>query len=178
LPDVPGLFTYAGAPAMPGASWVPGLAGSIEVNANVDPARGGSLARLRDGGISDPGNPAYVYNATGAAGFVGRLDELRDKLGAPQSFDAIAGIDTSAGLGQFSSASVSWIEAARQRATGAANYATTLVAHASDALSNATGVNLDDEMSLLLELENSYQASAKLLAVIDEMISGLLASIR
>ena len=43
LPDVPGLFTYAGAPAMPGNAWVPGLAGSIEVNANVDPARGGKL---------------------------------------------------------------------------------------------------------------------------------------
>ena len=37
---------------------------------------------------------------------------------------------------------------------------------------------LDDEMSLLLDLEKSYQASSKLLAVIDDMLAGFIAGIR
>jgi len=178
LPDAPGLFTYSGAPAMPGSAWVPGLAGSIEVNGNVDPARGGVLSRLRDGGISAPGNPAYVYNPSNAASYSDRINELLDKLGATQSFDPATGIDATARLQDFATASVSWFEFTRSDATNVASYSTTLVARASDALSNATGVNLDDEMSLLLDLEKSYQASSKLLAVVDDMLAGFLAEIR
>ena len=69
-PTRPGLFTYSGAPAMPAAGVVvPGLAASISVSASVDPAQGGDVNLLRDGAISDPGNAAYVYNTSGAAGF-------------------------------------------------------------------------------------------------------------
>ena len=89
------------------------------------------------------------------------------------AFDAAAGIVASASLATFSASSVSWLEAARKDATSAAEYSATLVAHASDVLSNATGVNLDEEMSLLLDLEKSYQASSKLLAVIDNMLAAL-----
>lgn len=177
LPDQPGLFTYPGAPAMPGAALVPGLAGSIEVNANVDPAQGGSLSRLRDGGISDPGNAAYIYNASGAAGFSNRLGELLGKMQEVRSFDAAAGLEANASLGSFATSSVGWLESTRQNAVGNAEYEATLLARASDALSHATGVNLDDEMSLLLELERSYQASSKLLATVDEMIAGFMAGI-
>ncbi len=178
LPDRPGLFTYPGAPAMPGAALVPGLAGTIAVNANVDPAKGGSLARLRDGGISDPGNPAYVYNPTGAAGFPDRLGEMLGELQASRGFDPAAGLGSDAALGSFATSSVGWLEAARQQAVGNAEYHTTLLVRASDALSHATGVNLDDEMSLLLELERSYQASAKLLASVDAMLASFIAGIR
>ena len=63
-PTIPGLFTYSGAPAMPTTGQT-GLAASIAVSANVDPSQGGTLTRLRDGGIGDPGNSAYVANTTG-----------------------------------------------------------------------------------------------------------------
>lgn len=178
LPDRPGLFTYPGAPAMPGAALVPGLAGTITVNANADPAQGGSLARLRDGGISDPGNAAYVYNATGAAGFPDRLSEILSKLQENRSFDSAAGLQSDTALGNFATSSVGWLEGARQQAVGDAEYQTTLLARASDALSHATGVNLDDEMALLLELERSYQASSKLLASIDAMLASFIAGVR
>jgi len=177
LPDQPGLFTYSGAPAMPGGTWVPGLAGDIAVNPNVDPAQGGSLALLRDGGISDPGNPAYVYNGSGAASFTDRLNELLDGLQADRTFDPAAGLGTSASLFAFATSSVGWLGDTRSGSSGDAEYQTTLLARASDTLSNATGVNLDDEMSLLLELERSYQASSKLLATIDDMLSGFISSV-
>jgi flagellar hook-associated protein 1 FlgK len=73
LPDRAGLFTYSGGPSVPGPVAVDGLAAAIRVNASVDPRQGGDVTLLRDGGISDPGNPAYVYNSTGAAGFGSRL---------------------------------------------------------------------------------------------------------
>ena len=69
-------------------------------------------------------------------------------------------------------------KALAQAASNDADYQTTLLARASDALSNATGVNLDDEMSLLLELERSYQASSKLLTTIDDMLASFIAGIR
>ncbi len=177
LPDVPGLFTYSGAPAMPGASLTPGLAGEIAVNRNVDPSQGGVPARLRDGGIGDPGNPAYLYNTTGAAGFTDRLSDYLTKLAGPMAFDPAAELGTAASLSQYATNSVSWLELARQSATDDASYQSALLSRASDALSNATGVNLDDEMSLMLQLERTYQASSKLLGTVDDMLQTFMAEI-
>ncbi|TIW84821.1 MAG: hypothetical protein E5V59_30850, partial [Mesorhizobium sp.] len=42
------------------------------------------------------------------------------------------------------------------------------------ALSNATGVNVDQEMSLLLDLEHTYQASARMMKTVDDMMAALL----
>ncbi len=48
----------------------------------------------------------------------------------------------------------------------------------SAALSNETGVNIDEEMALLLDLEHSYQASARLISAVDDMLSTLLAAVQ
>jgi flagellar hook-associated protein 1 FlgK len=177
LPTVPGLFTYSGSPAMPGASLVPGLAGDIKVNASVDPSQGGNATLLRDGAISNPGNPAYSYNPSGAASFTGRIQQLIDGVSASQSFDPSAGLEASASLTNFSTASVSWLEGQRQTATDKATYQGTLVSSASTALSNSTGVNLDNEMSKMLDLEHSYQASSKLLSTIDNLYTALFTAV-
>ena len=173
LPDVPGLFSYAGAPAMPpGGSVLVGLAGTIRVSASVDPAQGGNAARLRDGGIS--GNPAYLYNAAGASGYTQRLEELLDRLNAPMAFDAAAQAAPSGTVAGFAASSISWLQEARKSADADNEYKTTLKDRASEALSKATGVNLDEEMAMLLELERSYQASTKLVSTIDNMLGALL----
>ena len=177
LPDAPGLFTWGGAPAMPAGGGINvGLAGTIRVNANADPAQGGDPARLRDGGVSNPGNPAYVYNTTGAAGFSARLSQLLDGLDQQRSFDPAAEAGASATLSDFASSSVAWLQAKRKSATDDADYKSTLLERSSQALSSATGVNLDEEMTLLLELERSYQASSKLITTIDNMFGALLAA--
>ena len=81
LPTIPGLFTYSGAPAMPAAgTLMPGLAAEITLSPNADPDQGGVLARLRDGGIGDPLQPAYVYNISGASAYSGRLQGMLDAL--------------------------------------------------------------------------------------------------
>ena len=69
---------------------------------------------------------------------------------------------------------MSWLEGQRKAASDNADYQSALMARASDALSNATGVNIDDEYATQLQLEQSYQASSKLIAVINTMFQTLL----
>lgn len=172
--SLPGLFTYPGASTTPGASLIVGLAGEITINASVDPIQGGNLNLLRDGGVSGPGN---TYNTTGAASYSTRIQQLISSLTATQTFDASAGLGSQQSLTDFATTSLGWLEAQRQQADNSATYQNTLVSQTSQALSNATGVNLDDQMSKMLDLENSYQASAKLLATVNAMYSVLFQSI-
>jgi flagellar hook-associated protein 1 len=169
-PSLPGLFTTAGATSLPGSTT--GLAGQIEINPSVDPSQGGNPLLLRDGGIS--GNSNYVYNTSGDASYQGRLSQLLANLSATQTFSPTGGITTSASLSDYASASVSWLEAQYSNAESQSTYQSTLLNTATTALSNATGVNLDDEMSKMLDLENAYSATAKLLTTIDGMFGSLL----
>ncbi len=176
LPDVPGLFTWSGAPAIPPTGSIEvGIAGTITISASVDPTQGGDPAKLRDGAIS--GNAAYLYNATGAAGFSDRLNELITALDQQRVFDPAAGVGSTATLSGFASSSVGWLQAARQSASEQADYKTTLFGRASDALTSVTGINLDEEMTLLLDLERSYQASSRLITTIDNMLGSLLSAV-
>ncbi len=174
LPSMPGLFTTAGATGLPSASASTGLAAAIEVNPNVDPSQGGNAALLRDGGIASPGNPAYTFNSTGAASYTGRLQQLVAAVGATRAFDPSAGLGASASLAGYANDSVSWLQAENQQASNASAYQSALATQASSALSNATGVNLDAEMTNMLNLENSYASTAKLLTTVNSMFSALL----
>ncbi|ACK49026.1 flagellar hook-associated protein FlgK [Methylocella silvestris BL2] len=174
-PDLPGLFTTASATAIPSSA--AGLASAIIVNAAVDPSQGGDLTLLRDGGIADPSGTDYTYNTSGAASFAGRISELIDNLSATQSFSSSGSLTTSASVGGYAAASVSWLEAQRSAASSRSSYQGALLSTASTALSNATGVNINDEMSKMLDLEQSYAASAKLLSSINDMFNALLSGI-
>jgi flagellar hook-associated protein 1 len=179
LPSLPGLFTYTEpggqqATSLPSMSAAAGLAAAIEVNPNVDPTQGGNPNLLRDGGISDPGNPAYTYNTTGAASYTGRIQQLIGQISATQSFDPSAGLGASSSLADYANASVSWLQGQNQQASNSSAYQNTLATQATSALSNATGVNLDAEMTNMLNLENTYESTAKLLTTVDSMFSALL----
>ena len=174
LPSLPGLFTTPGAASLPSMTATTGLAATIEVNPNVDAAQGGNPNLLRDGGISDPGNPAYTYNSTGSASYTGRIQELAGEISASQSFDPSAGLGSSSSLADYANASVSWLQGENQQASDSSSYQNALATQATSALSNATGVNLDAEMTNMLNLENSYASSAKLLTTVTSMFSALL----
>ena len=174
LPALPGLFTFPGATGLPASGAMTGLAATIQVNANVDPSKGGNVNLLRDGGISSPGNPAYSYNPSGAAGFTGRIQQLIGQFSATQSFDPAAGLGASNSLTGYANSSVSWVQGQNQHASDQLSYQNALAAQATSALSNATGVNLDAEMTHMLNLENSYTATAKLLTTVTAMFSALM----
>ena len=176
LPDRPGLFTYPGSPAMPASATVSvGLAGSISVAASVDPAQGGNPNLLRDGAIS--GNVAYRYNTTGNAGYSTRLQQLIGNMDASQPFDASTQGKPTGSLIDFAASSTSWIENQRKAADDNATYQNTLLDRSSAALSNVSGGNMDDEMSLMLQVERTYSASSKIISTVDQMLQSLLAAV-
>lgn len=176
LPDRPGLFTYPGAPAMPASATVSvGLAGLISVAASVDPAQGGNPNLLRDGAIS--GNVAYRYNTAGNGGYSTRLQQLIGGMDATQPFDATTQGKPSGSLIDFAASSTSWIENQRKTANDNVTYQNTLLDRSTAALSNVSGVNMDDEMSLMLQVERTYSASSKIISTVDEMLQSLLAAV-
>lgn len=175
-PDLAGLFTWSGGPALPAAGTLSsGLALTLKVNPAVDPAQGGNLDRIRDGGIN---GASYRYNGTGAASFASRIDGLVTAMNADRAFDPAAGVANSASLLSFSTSSVSWLEDQRQAAGTAADYQAALLSRATEALSNATGVNIDNEYTIQLQLEQSYQAASKLITLINSMMQTLLDALR
>ncbi|MGE0500372.1 MAG: flagellar hook-associated protein FlgK [Rhizobiaceae bacterium] len=175
-PNAAGLFTWQGAPAIPAAATlVDGLAATISINAAFDSSAGGNPILLRDGGAN---GAAYVHNTTGAASFPDLLLSYDSRLDAPMAFDPSVGLGDSATLGGYSANAIGWLESMRQESSRAAETKSALMVRTAEALSNATGVNIDLEMSLLLDLEHSYEASARLLKAIDDMLTSLLAMVR
>jgi flagellar hook-associated protein 1 FlgK len=175
-PDAPGLFTWTGAPSMPPAgTLVDGLAATISLNAAMDPSVGGNPQLLRDGGAN---GAAYVANTTGGASYAELLIAYGDRLEQPMAFDNAAGNGASSSLVNYSTSAIGWFEGLRKEAFSAAESKEALAVRTAEALSNETGVNVDMEMSLLLDLEHSYEASARLIKAVDDMLAALLAAVR
>lgn len=172
--QLPGLFTSSGATSIPGATLISGLAGAISVSSAVDPTQGGSLNLIRDGGIN---GAAYVQNSTGASGYNSLIAQDISALGATTVFPAGSGLSTSASLSDYAANSASWLDGQYQSSSNDATYQSTLLTQTTQALSNATGVNIDNQMSQMLDLENSYQASAKLITTINTMFGALLQAV-
>lgn len=175
LPPQAGLFTWSGGPGLPPAGTItPGLAGSIQINAAVDPTVGGDVNKLRDGGIN---GTLYEVNADGAS-FSALIQKYSEALEKPMDFASVAGLGNNTSVTEFANGSISWLEQLRQNATNAAEVKNALLMQTSEALSNETGVNIDEELSLLLQYEQAYQASARLIQAVDEMLSTLLNAVR
>jgi flagellar hook-associated protein 1 FlgK len=144
---------------------VTGLAGLITVAsaAKADPTA------LRDGDIS-----GVAQNTENAAGYSTLLYKYVQGFTTKMDFDPAARISTTATLQDFASDSVGWVEGYRSGATTAAENTSAMLIRSQEAYSNNTGVNLDEELILLLDIEQSYKAASKLLSTIDEMLAALM----
>jgi flagellar hook-associated protein 1 FlgK len=180
---LPGLFTFTTSGTSLSSTSLPlsmsattGLAAEIKVNPLVDPSQGGDPSLLQNGVNS--ANPAYDYNPGGSDGasYTGYIHQLVAATQSTQSFDDSAAQlgTTSATLSDYTNASVSWLQGQNQQASDKSSYQNALATQATSALSNATGVNLDAEMTIMLTLENTYASTAKLLTTVNTMFSALL----
>jgi len=175
-PALAGLFTWSGAPSVPAAGvQVVGLATQIQVNAAYDHNQGGQPSFLRDGGAN---GAAYVSNSTGGASYSDQLISFVQRLDVTEGFDNQTGIGGSMSLMTFASQTNGWMSALRSTAAEAMATKDALHIRLSEKLSNQTGVNIDEEMAMLLQLEHSYEASARLISAVDEMLSTLMSTIR
>ena len=170
--DMPGLFTWSGGTSLTSGVVEPGLAGTITVSTSVIASSGGDPLLLRDGGIN---GAAYVWNSTNSSGYTTLLMSYSDNLDADRAFDASADLKTSMSVMTFASGSIGWLEELRSSATTASDNKVALYERSFQSYSSETGVNLDEELSLLLDVEQSYKASAKLVSTIDEMLQAVLA---
>lgn len=177
-PNLPGLFTWQAASVPTAASVVAGLAAQITVNAAIDPAQGGSLRYLRDGGASAPSNPNYNANPSGASGYSGRISELVTAISSTRAFAATTELDAQASLMNYSAGSAGWIGEARRSASAEYELRASVRDRAGELLSGATGIDLDRELADMLVLERSYQASSRLLATVDGMLQTLFSALR
>ena len=74
----------------------------------------------------------------------------------------------------FGANAIGWIEGLRQQSSNAEMGASAMMVRTAEALSNETGVNVDTEMALLLDLEHAYEASARIISTVDQMMASLL----
>jgi flagellar hook-associated protein 1 FlgK len=177
-PTLPGLFTWSPAggatpytPPTTPATVIPGIAGTIKVNSSLITSQGGNPNLLRDGGINGAG---YVENSTGVASYTKRLDNYGKAMNADMPFDSAADVDASTNILSFASGSVGWLEAQRSAATTGSENTSAGLSRSSDAYSNGTGVNLDEELTLMMDIEQSYKAGTKILNAVNEMLQAVL----
>lgn len=174
LPDRAGIFLDGASAVVPVAASISnGLAGRIAIHPLADPDRGGSTAYLRDGGL---GGASFVYNTAGLSGFSARLNQLIEEFDAARPFDPAARSGSSETLPGYAANSIAWLQGERQAAADQQDFATALHERISDTISNETGINLDEEMIEMLALERSYQASSRLISVIDKMFEALISA--
>lgn len=160
--DAPGLFTDGGA-AFSEVNET-GLAQRLAVNAAVDPAQGGALWHLRSGlGASEAGpvgetgllaamQGALTESRTTASGGFSQLGRSLAELGA--AFQGLASAESGQAASEASFASAR-----------------------TDALTQselAQGVDTDQEMQNLLIVEQAYNANARVIQTIDELLQVLL----
>lgn len=173
-----------------------GLAATIQVNTAV----AGTPSLLRDGTHAVAGSPtgasAFTPNPTGGpAGFTGLIHRVLDfalgaeaqkgvaqappntsglgpsgtltaPFGAPATLGELAGDVVSAQAGAAASAGA--------RAELENSVRTTLKARYAD----ATGVNTDAEMALMVQLQNAYSANARVITASQAMFDALLNAVR
>lgn len=117
------------------------------------------------------GNGLLLGDAKRIQGFVDAFDKKR-------TFDKESGLDEETSLTEYAQASSGWLSNKYQDAQKSAEYSVTMFNHISESLSNATGVNKDDELAVMLQLEQSYGASAKIVTAVSKMMDDLMNAIR
>ena len=162
LPGAAGLFTDSGAAFAP-ADEV-GLAGRIRLNTLVQPESGGALWRLRDG---------LGATAQGAPGYSGQLtawSEALTALRAPASGGFTAG---SRKFADLASELVSSVTVRRLTSETEASFASARADGLRSELMR-DGVDTDDEVQRLLQIEQAYAANARVIQTVDDMIQTIL----
>ena len=157
-----GLFTDTGAAFDP-ANEI-GLAQRLKINTAADPDKGGALWRLRDG---------LGASASGPVGATGLLSDLRNALTgqrAPVSGGFIAGLRS---FSVLTSDMLSSAATNRLNAEGETVYNKTRV-DTFTSMEAQDGVDTDQELQSLLQIEQSYAANAKVIKTVDSLIQTLL----
>jgi flagellar hook-associated protein 1 FlgK len=171
-----------------------GFASTITVNPQV----AATPSLVRDGtqavAGSATGASAFTPNPTGAAGFSTMIQRVLDyALGdqvqdtVPQPGAATAGLGPSGTLtapfsgqgaiGDFANALTASQASDSANAAVDAKDATSTQTALAASVQTATGVNMDAQLSLMVQLQNAYGANAKVISTIQQMYTQLLQAV-
>lgn len=107
------------------------------------------------------------------------VEGLSTALDASVSFDAAGDFSAqSLSLRSYAESIMSRAALNASNAADAAESAEVIRQQGADFMNNVTGVNIDEETAILLELESHYQASAQVIAVIKGLLEELIAAVR
>ncbi|ABM44591.1 flagellar hook-associated protein FlgK [Bartonella bacilliformis str. Heidi Mejia] len=125
-------------------------------------------------------NPIFDSNTPGGGPehFGKDIQSLVDAFDQKREFGSDTGLATEQSLMSFGKNSMGWLEGVRSDADKNAKYQGTMFARAAEALSNETGVNTDDEMAVMLQLEQAYAATTRIISTVGKMLDDLMIAIR
>ncbi|ALN74142.1 flagellar hook-associated protein FlgK [Aureimonas sp. AU20] len=166
--DASATVSTSGTPAVV-ASTLAGAAGRIKVASSVL----GDPTLLRDGGVS---GGTKLNTDSAATGYTDRLTALVTTIRTSRNYSA-TGADTTGTIANFAASSMSWLQGTRSQTLATNEYQQTLLEKTQSTLSNETGIDLNTELTRLLDLQRSFQASSKIITTVDQMMAALLQAI-
>lgn len=168
--DASATVTGTAGPPASASSTLAGGAGRIKVASAVL----GDPTLLRDGGIA--GTPFKSNSDPAATGYTARLTDLVTQVRTARAYSA-AGADATGTIANFAASSMSWLQGTRSTTLATNDYQQTLLQKTQTTLSNETGIDLNSELTRLLDLQRSFQASSKIISTVDQMMAALLQAI-
>ncbi|WOI52703.1 flagellar hook-associated protein FlgK [Parvularcula sp. LCG005] len=142
-----------------------GIANSLQINAAVDPQKGGATYRLRDGiGATSPG---ATGNGDQLNRYISAFTSQRTTIGAL----ATSGTRSASELAADMSSNISFQE---RDYSESSLFASTRAEAATEAEFAATGVDTDTELQQLLLIEQAYAANARVIQIAGQMIDELM----
>ncbi|EHL99814.1 flagellar hook-associated protein FlgK [Acetobacteraceae bacterium AT-5844] len=159
-----GLFTRDGSATFDPSQPFVGMARTIGINTQVDPEQGGALWRMRDGmQATAEGNAS---DNTGILGWLNAMDATR-------TYDTSGGLPGSMNLSQAASQAIGLMQGERAIWTDRATTRSSLALQARTDLVNKTAVNVDEELSRLMMVQQTYSASVQIIQAASKMLEEL-----
>lgn len=138
-----------------------GVANNFTINAAIDPDQGGDKRRIRDGAEATSFGPEG--NDTLLRSWMNEVETLRD-------FDSSTDLSTSQSLSGAVREFVSYASLKNQNEKDLLNFESGKLNSLLDVRDNLQGVNIDEEMNNMLQMQRLYSANAVLLRTTGEML--------
>ncbi|MEG8099264.1 flagellar hook-associated protein FlgK [Candidatus Liberibacter brunswickensis] len=170
--DIPGLFIADGIKTLDDSNKIHiGISTTISIN----PKYRSNPLFLRDGGSTSNN---FLWNVKGSEGYSDLINHYCDSFNKIFSFNSEAGISTNVSLLEYARNSIGWLEKNRSDSHDFNMKNKVVLNHISESYSNTTGVNLQEELSFLIKVEQSYNISNKLIMSINRMLQTLLEGVK
>lgn len=147
---------------------IDGLSSRLTLNASVDPSKGGDPRLLRDGLLS--ATPGPVGNADMVSG-------LADALSSSATIARGSFANSSMTLATLASNIGSTLASDLNRAEDAMVGATARRTSSAEMKLRENGVDSDQELQRLMQVQQAYAANAKVIQTIDEMLDSLMRAV-